>query len=860
MALDSPRVRAAVAAIAVLHALVLGAAASTLPWRALSWFAIASGVLAALHVATAATCVFAPRAAARTWRLTSAASLLYTVWWTVTGLAAALTLWRIYGSLGAGLGVALLAALGNIWLFGMPFAIWGLFATRAPGPGPTAASSRDGSQDPADASRHERTAEQVSDAAHNGTSAASRALLGGSTAILLAVFGLGALRGGSTSLAAEDVDLPLEDLSGTLASLPPPAQHSKGKRPGKRKLPRLSLAGLPAAKCSKPPTATNDATALVIYVNHDGNTRLDCVQSPPSRLGGVLDEHLRTLASRGPVLIERLVSSASIGAWSGPLGSRRRETIASPWNALDTLVAPFELKPGVDAACLGVMCIPATQLVAESRFVNGRPIAAIPDLRIGFSSEDLIDSLTKGEGELRGSASLQRVRTRAVVLGPEGARALDRGRTARDAAYPLDSFAGGSADRAQRAASRDAERHPSLRASDLKIAGDLARDHIVRAQGPDGKFRYQLDPYTGEARNSALVLPRQAGVTLALCELGGDRKDVDKAVRSSLLFMAARRRDFGSQHGLATRATARVADLGSSALPLLAFLTCRDRVGEVHDDLIAELGQLILALQRDDGGFAPGWERDTDAPQQGPDPLFAPGQAVFALILLHDLARTESIDGLPNAAELEMRARRAMRYFGERYAKHLMSDFFFVEENWHCLAARAALEHLREESYERFCLDYVSFKRRLLLREASRVDDAFVGGYGFGNLVAPQNTPTAGLAESMAAAHAIALARGEPTQALEQDLKLALDFLLRQQWRERDLFVASRPVLTRGGWSESMVSPMMRIDFTQHAWAAIGHGGAAIGPLLDPEANARQEAQDRQELHEDDVDAEPSSE
>ena len=43
-----------------------------------------------------------------------------------------------------------------------------------------------------------------------------------------------------------------------------------------------------------------------------------------------------------------------------------------------------------------------------------------------------------------------------------------------------------------------------------------------------------------------------------------------------------------------------------------------------------------------------------------------------------------------------------------------MRDFFFFEENWHCLAARAALAHHRRDDYERFCLDYVTMKTRLL--------------------------------------------------------------------------------------------------------------------------------------------------
>ena len=32
-----------------------------------------------------------------------------------------------------------------------------------------------------------------------------------------------------------------------------------------------------------------------------------------------------------------------------------------------------------------------------------------------------------------------------------------------------------------------------------------------------------------------------------------------------------------------------------------------------------------------------------------------------------------------------------------------------------------------------------------------------------------------------------------------------------------------------GGWSESVGSLDVRIDYTQHAWSALGHGGRALG-------------------------------
>jgi len=170
---------------------------------------------------------------------------------------------------------------------------------------------------------------------------------------------------------------------------------------------------------------------------------------------------------------------------------------------------------------------------------------------------------------------------------------------------------------------------------------------------------------------------------------------------------------------------------------------------------------------------------------------------------------------------------RAMVHTAEGYWPPFLRRFFFLEENWHCLAARAALAHHRHDGYQRFCLDYVASRRRFLLGD--EVAAAHRGGLGFGNLVPPQSTPTAGHGEALAAAIAVRLARGEDPAAERADLRRALAFLLRHQWRAEDCFACVAPERVAGGFSESIASPAIRIDYVQHAWAALGHGGRALG-------------------------------
>jgi hypothetical protein len=173
-----------------------------------------------------------------------------------------------------------------------------------------------------------------------------------------------------------------------------------------------------------------------------------------------------------------------------------------------------------------------------------------------------------------------------------------------------------------------------------------------------------------------------------------------------------------------------------------------------------------------------------------------------------------------------------MDYTADDYWNVFARDFFFMEENWHCLAARASLGHHRHDRYERFCLDYVRYKTRLILEETDGVDPDLVGGYGVGNVLLPHNTGSSGFGEAMAAAMAIMQARGDDPGHAAEKMRLVLGFLLHHQWDDLSCFACNGPHPIAGGFSEHMGSPHIRIDYVQHAMAAMGHGGRMLG-LLD---------------------------
>jgi hypothetical protein len=71
--------------------------------------------------------------------------------------------------------------------------------------------------------------------------------------------------------------------------------------------------------------------------------------------------------------------------------------------------------------------------------------------------------------------------------------------------------------------------------------------------------------------------------------------------------------------------------------------------------------------------------------------------------------------------------------------------------------------------------------------------------------------------------------RGEDSTALERSLELVLRFLLHHQWNDVSCFACSAAHPVAGGFSEHMASPVIRIDYVQHAMAGMGHTGRMLG-------------------------------
>ncbi len=364
-----------------------------------------------------------------------------------------------------------------------------------------------------------------------------------------------------------------------------------------------------------------------------------------------------------------------------------------------------------------------------------------------------------------------------------------------------------------------------------------ASEYLLRSQRKNGEFIYERDPFRAKGAKRRFNLPRHAGTTLALCELEveGAKKPRSKG-RALVIKRALKRMDRlfyqHGEYGYFAKSKKRLR-LGETALPLIAILECAARGFAADESKLAAALRTLVRLQRKDGSFMKGFsipEEELMTPREG---LFASGQAAYALILLEQYEQAHPKYSLWQEAGLESEAAlgqiidAALDYYGGSYWSNAPRDFFYFEENWHCLAARAALTSHRNEQYEQFCIDYMRF--RLQFIEGPDSDLGLGGGVTVSPLFPPYGTPTAGIAEAGSAAVSLLRARGAPASQMLAGVKASIGYLLRLQLNESTCF-ACMDRRARGGFGESSVAALIRVDFVQHAMAGIFHGGEVLFP------------------------------
>jgi hypothetical protein len=178
----------------------------------------------------------------------------------------------------------------------------------------------------------------------------------------------------------------------------------------------------------------------------------------------------------------------------------------------------------------------------------------------------------------------------------------------------------------------------------VRHAAVEAAEWIKRNQLPDGSYVYLYYPETDSVPDDYNEV-RHAGVTMSIYHAAGRLYDPE-ALAVGDRAVEWMEDNLVRRHGWAALSPdPNRAKLGASALMLVALAERRLATGDTrHDDLMREVGRFIAALQRDDGGFHIAYLFREDEPDTYGTSRYYPGEALWALALIHEAFPDEGWD------------------------------------------------------------------------------------------------------------------------------------------------------------------------------------------------------------------------
>ena len=491
----------------------------------------------------------------------------------------------------------------------------------------------------------------------------------------------------------------------------------------------------------------------------------------------------RALAEKGPagmgrpsLVVDRVVGEASIEGEDGVLGA-------------------LSVVPGLDGVSGEIdgtrFTVAPQELVTRRMLSEYTPIPFIPEFEIGVdlsNARALLCEIAKAPKDCQ-VHDLRRARTESWVQQQGETLTLYRGRPWSDAPVTADdAYAGAIA------------------------AGDYVRRSLRR----DGRFQYRYSPQTGRAEMEPYSIPRHAGTSWFLLEMHvATRTEAYlRSAESALDWLEARMGDCGD--GLRCVREGGRAYLGPQALPLIAFAThARSTGSDRYMDTIAHLAEVVQRLQQDDGDFHFTLDAKTGRPIPGDRQLYAEGQAALGLALSGQVLQED--------AQLDA-ARAALDFMAGPYWDFFLSDLFFIEEHWTCLAADEVHRLFEDPEHARFCRAAAGFDRQLQHAEGETVFPDYVGGIGFSPFFPPYTTTVAARTEGTIAAYRISQRQGEPDPELLRAIEEAVGFLVHNQYKAGDTWGFRSQSSAIGGVPWNYYDPVIRIDTVQHTGAVLLHG------------------------------------
>ena len=366
-----------------------------------------------------------------------------------------------------------------------------------------------------------------------------------------------------------------------------------------------------------------------------------------------------------------------------------------------------------------------------------------------------------------------------------------------------------------------AEGREPASAAELRAAVSAASGWMQRAQAgqAEGRYLYLYDAARDVAPDDYNGV-RHAGVTMALFQAAGRDGDLEAlaAADRAVEWMTAHlhRRDGWAA---LTDADGVRAKVGGTALMVVALAERRLATGDQrHDALMRELGSFLAAMQRPDGGFLVAWEIPAGQPDRVGTSRYYPGEALWALALLHEAFPGEGWDEHARAASIFITTRRD-EVEGVRFQP--------LADHW----AAYGLAEMAEWGLSEPEIEYA---RRLaarfgfLIRVETQRQHGLFGGPG--RLIRDE-VPASAFGtwiEGMSALWRLSTAdprMADLRPAIEERLALGAGLLARRQIDGAEAQEFANPDRVRGAW---LSSGLTRMDDQQHALSGLLYASDAI--------------------------------
>jgi len=356
-----------------------------------------------------------------------------------------------------------------------------------------------------------------------------------------------------------------------------------------------------------------------------------------------------------------------------------------------------------------------------------------------------------------------------------------------------------------------AESCPPASPATAVAAATAAGDWLALNLDEGGMFTYSYHRGTDEV-GSGYSIVRHAGATMSLYQLaevaddGGSLAAADRSLRF-LLESALIEADGWAAIGQADQP----GSLGATGLAVAAMGLRRDVTGDrSRDDLMRAMGRFIVAQQQPDGSILAGWDRESAAPIPGSYDVFATGEAVWALAMLHRMFPEEDWEGP---------ALTSMDYLASGTRERNEGEIARLPDHWAAYAleeiGRSGLMTDRYLAYARRLAGYFSLRLRVEAQRTGEPVSVAVRGWPG----PPSGVGTSG--EGMAALYRLALVE-DGLADIRPDMGVRLicaaGLMAERQVSASRALDGPRPGLTEGAWFYRNYTQM---DDQQHVLSAL---------------------------------------